>query len=174
MFENDDKNEPIHQNLTYLSPYYQAPFSPCQSLAAKGNWNVFCPNQAHFRYKPEAVDINIHFPSGVPVSEHKCVRWLDWAGQWIFIWCWLTCNLAFFPFLCSITSITSSGHHLDQYGLIWSRDCYMKGVSRSTCSFSAYQRGGSKQNNMQHAWARHMKLLTRGNLVRRNYIGVYD
>lgn len=27
MFENDDKNEPIHQNLTYLSPYYQAPFT---------------------------------------------------------------------------------------------------------------------------------------------------
>lgn len=76
MFENDDKNESIHQNLTYLSPYYQAPFGPRQSLA-EGNRNVFCPNQAHFRYKPEAVGINIHFPSGIPISEHKCVRCLD-------------------------------------------------------------------------------------------------
>lgn len=50
MFENDQENEPIHQNLTYLSPLLSAP----RQSRAGGDWNVFCPNQTGFRYKPEA------------------------------------------------------------------------------------------------------------------------
>ncbi len=82
--------------------------------------------------------------------------------------------LLFFPFLCSITSITSSGHHLDQYGLIWSRDCYMKVFQGQHAHFLHIREVDPNRIICSMHELDIWSYWPRGNLVIRNYIGVYD